>query len=116
MTITSRPTLTHQQAQVLAYMATFLGMNDQLPPLKSIAQAFGWASQNSAWEHVEALEKKGYLARNEIGNIMLADRPPPTVVYVDPEVINPSDMDTLRAYAQKAGRPVLCVAQPARGV
>lgn len=69
-----RPPLTHIQSQVLAYMATFLQLNDQLPPMSAVAKAFGWASINAANEHARALEKKGYLARNELGHLMLADR------------------------------------------
>ena len=70
----TRHPLTHLQAQVLAYLVKFLELNDQLPTAK-IAEAFGWASGNAADTHLKALEKKGYLARNELGHLMLADRP-----------------------------------------
>jgi len=73
--MSDRPTLTHPQAQVLAYLVKFLELNDQLPPQATIAAAFGWSSSNAAFDHLEALEKKGYLTRNEIGNRMLTDRP-----------------------------------------
>ncbi|MBW8469838.1 MAG: hypothetical protein K0M67_16355 [Thiobacillus sp.] len=75
MNITTRHPLTHQQAQVLAYLVKFLELNDQLPTNAKIAEAFGWASSNAADTHLKALEKKGYLARNELGHLMLADRP-----------------------------------------
>jgi hypothetical protein len=73
--MSDRPTLTHLQAQVLAYLVKFLQMNDQPPTCNNLASAFGWASSNSASLHIKALEKKGSLARNELGNLMLSDRP-----------------------------------------
>lgn len=84
-TIRNRPPLSDTQAKVLAYMVKFLELNDQLPPMAKIAEDFGWASPNSADTHVRAMEKKGYLARNELHNLMLADRPmrPPVFIGVD---------------------------------
>ena len=67
-----RPPLSDTQAKVLAYMVKFLELNDQLPTMAKIAEAFGWASPNAADTHVRAMEKKGYLARNELTNLMLA--------------------------------------------
>ena len=64
--------LTRIQQQVLDYVRIFVVMNDQLPPAATIAHAFGWASANSAHEHLVKLEAAGHLARNELGNIMLA--------------------------------------------
>lgn len=72
---TNQPPLTHLQGQVLAYLVKFLQMNDQLPTCDNIAAAFGWASSTAADTHLKALEKKGYLARNELGHLMFADRP-----------------------------------------
>lgn len=74
-TTTQRPPLSDLQGKVLAYLVKFLAMNDQLPTCDNIASAFGWASSNSADTHLKAMEKKGYLARNELGHFMLADRP-----------------------------------------
>ena len=76
-----RPPLTHSQTRVLDYMAKFLQVNDQLPPMANIASAFGWASPNAADSHAKALEKKGYLVRNEIGGLMFADRPGSASAY-----------------------------------
>lgn len=70
-----RAPLTATQAKVLTYMVKFLAVNDQLPHMAKIAEDFGWASTNAAHTHVSAMEKKGYLARNELGHLMLADRP-----------------------------------------
>jgi SOS-response transcriptional repressor LexA len=63
--------LTVRQQQVMDYLCRFLSMNDQLPPRPTIASAFGWASANAADSVLAALERKGWLCRNEIGNLML---------------------------------------------
>jgi SOS-response transcriptional repressor LexA len=64
--------LTTKQRHVLLYLRTFLNHNHCLPPAVCIAGAFGWRSANSAALHLKALEKKGYLRRNELGGLMLA--------------------------------------------
>ncbi len=64
--------LTRIQQQVLDYVRIFTVMNDQLPPASAIAEAFGWASNNAAYEHLAKLEAAGHLARNELGNLMLS--------------------------------------------
>lgn len=64
--------LTTKQRHVLLYLRTFLNHNHCLPPAVCIAGAFGWRSANSARLHLVALEKKGYLQRNELGGLMLA--------------------------------------------
>lgn len=66
------PDITHRQACVLRYMATFLDANDQLPTMQAMAAAFGWTSANTSFEYVARLEKKGYLQRNELGKHMIA--------------------------------------------
>ncbi len=76
MPSTPRPTEpTPTQRKVLDYLRVFLHLNHQLPPKQTIASAFGWASANAAHTHLAALEKKGHLRRNELGNLMLAYPP-----------------------------------------
>jgi hypothetical protein len=85
---TQRSPLSDLQGKVLAYLVKFLAMNDQLPTCDNIAAAFGWASSNSADTHLKAMEKKGYLVRNELGRLMLADRPAvaPALAKPNPEM------------------------------
>lgn len=59
--------LTARQREVLAYMLQFLADNDQLPPMQSIATHFGLRSPNSAQDHINALERKGFIERNAVG-------------------------------------------------
>lgn len=67
-----RTGITRQQQCALDYVRIFAVTNDQLPPMTTIAEAFGWASPNAASDHMKALERAGHLARNELGNLMLA--------------------------------------------
>lgn len=64
--------ITELQRHVLDYLHVFLALNDCLPPASHIAREFGWSSANSARLHLVALEKKGYLQRNELGGLMIA--------------------------------------------
>ena len=64
--------LTTRQREVLDYMRAFLVDNDQLPPVHAIAHHFGFKSDNSAKEHVAALEKKGAIERNAVGKYRFA--------------------------------------------
>lgn len=59
--------LTEKQAALLAYMREFEAANDNMPTIQTIAAHFGWASTNSAFEQMRALEKKGRIERNEQG-------------------------------------------------
>lgn len=63
-------TLPRRQQQVLDFMREFHADNDQLPPMPEIARHFGFRSANSAVCHAAALERKGMLVRNSIGNLM----------------------------------------------
>lgn len=62
------PNLTTRQQQVLGFMLQFLADNDQLPPMHVISSRFGFSSPNAAHEHVKALERKGFIERNAVGN------------------------------------------------
>lgn len=59
--------LTEKQAALLAYMREFEAANDSMPTDRTIANHFGWASTNSAFEQLRALEKKGRIERNAQG-------------------------------------------------
>lgn len=61
--------LPSRQQQVLDFMRAFHAENDQLPPMPEIARHFGFRSANSAVCHAAALERKGFLERNCIGNL-----------------------------------------------
>lgn len=58
--------------KVLDYIVTYVGVNHCTPAHAEIARAFGWASATAAACHIKALERGGWLARNEAGRLMLA--------------------------------------------
>lgn len=76
------PKLTARQQQVLDFIRAFHAKNDQLPPMSSIAEAFGWKSVNSAQTFANILEAKGYIERNEVGKYRFtrAERPAATAL------------------------------------
>lgn len=53
------------QRRIFFLMCDFWAENDQLPAMKTIAQRMGYRSVNAAQVAVLALEKKGFLERNE---------------------------------------------------
>lgn len=59
--------LTEKQAAVLEYLREFQAANDNMPTDRTIAKRFGWASVNSAFEQLRALERKGCIERNAQG-------------------------------------------------
>ena len=60
-TETERPSLTDQQAKVLAFIVDNAAMYS--PTVREIAAAFGFKSPNGVTCHLVALERKGYLKR-----------------------------------------------------
>ena len=70
--MTTLPDITQHQRRVLDYLLAFHADNDCLPPTVQIARDFGYASPNSATCTLDQMEKKGYLARNELGRRMFA--------------------------------------------
>lgn len=60
---------TVRNLQVLQYMREFFAENDQLPPMAHIAGYFGWASEQSALEHIESLMRHELVERNACGKL-----------------------------------------------
>lgn len=47
--------------EVLGFMRDFFAQNDQLPPVAVISAEFGWASPQSAHEHLQKLARFGHI-------------------------------------------------------
>lgn len=62
MTAVPRP-LTERQREILAYLESFSAEHGYAPTMREIADHFGWTAPHSAVDHVEALERKGYVTR-----------------------------------------------------
>ena len=57
-----RPSLTDQQAKVLAWITANIALYS--PTVREIAAEFGFKSPNGVECHLRALERKGYLKRH----------------------------------------------------
>ena len=55
--------LTDKQSAILTYIKDYIVSNGYSPIAKDIQSQFGYASQNAALEHLNAIEKKGYIKR-----------------------------------------------------
>lgn len=51
--------LTRTQQKVLTYIKKYICEQQCPPTCADIAEQFNWASHNSAWLHLQALERKG---------------------------------------------------------
>lgn len=62
----SKPALTHRQQQALDYIANCLDQRGYPPTLREIGEHMGIRSTNGVNDHLKALERKGYLVREEL--------------------------------------------------
>ena len=58
---------TPRNLDVLAFMRQFFAQNDQLPPVTTVCEHFGWAAPQSAQSHIDALARHGLIERNAVG-------------------------------------------------
>ena len=61
MSYGTQPELTTAQRKVLDYVIAYRDEHQCPPSRWDISEHFGWRSMNSAQEHLEALEKKGFV-------------------------------------------------------
>ena len=61
MSYGAQPGLTATQRKVLDYVIAYRDEHQCPPSRWDISKHFGWRSENAAQEHLEALERKGYL-------------------------------------------------------
>ena len=56
--------MTKQQLAIAVFLHTYLSINDNMPTLVQISEAFGvWG--NATWCHIQALRKRGVLETSE---------------------------------------------------
>ena len=61
-----KPSLTHRQQQALDFISACLDDNGYPPTLREIGEHMGIKSTNGVNDHLKALERKGYLVREEL--------------------------------------------------
>ena len=59
-----RPPLTARQRAVLATIRAYIREHGYPPAVREIAAAFGFQSAQGVIDHLRALERKGYIARD----------------------------------------------------
>lgn len=62
----TRAAPTEAQAKILAYIKACISMIGRPPTLREICERFGYSSTNAASDHLVALERKGYIAREKL--------------------------------------------------
>ncbi len=60
-----RPKLTKRQQEVLDYIRAYITEHGYPPTLRELGSQLGISSTNGVNDHLKALERKGYLARDE---------------------------------------------------
>jgi repressor LexA len=55
--------LTKKQGEVLAFIKAHIAKYTFPPTVQEISDAFGWNSQNAAFQHLRLMEKKGAIRR-----------------------------------------------------
>ena len=59
--------LTNRQAEILNFMISYFREQHQLPPSRTIASHFNFASQTAAMGHLQTLHRKRYITKNDAG-------------------------------------------------
>ncbi|MCH9685500.1 MAG: transcriptional repressor LexA [Deltaproteobacteria bacterium] len=99
-----RPALTQRQRQALQYISDCLSDRGYPPTLREIGEHMGIRSTNGVNDHLKALERKGYLIREELKSRAL--RP---VDFADKSTTesNRDDMEVAILGRVAAGDPIL---------
>lgn len=99
-----RPALTQRQAQALQYISHCLTARGYPPTLREIGEHMGIKSTNGVNDHLKALERKGYLVREELKSRAL--RP---IDYVDQtqKAANDDSIEVSIIGRVAAGAPIL---------
>ena len=118
MSTTAREPLTDRQMEVLKYIRESISSKGYPPTLREIGEFLGIKSTNGVNDHLKALEKKGYLAREDLKSRALrpidwpvGDRDDDSEPVLPRGVIEPSGdwIDVPIVGRVAAGAPLLAV-------
>ncbi len=100
--------LTTRQSEILEYIKQFIGQYGFSPTIRDIGKKYN-ITPNGAYDHVKALENKGYIVRNGKGaarSIIV----PESKIIVDPEIIkNNKFYTTIRDKMQDLPKGKKCI-------
>tara|TARA_B100000029_G_scaffold103990_1_gene94499 strand:- start:2656 stop:3309 length:654 start_codon:yes stop_codon:yes gene_type:complete len=102
-----RPPLTGRQLQVLNAIKGYIDDHGYPPSIRELGQLVGIKSTNGVSDHLKALERKGYLSRDESKSRALNPTPDLSIVPTTPESDNVVAIPVLGRIA--AGNPILAV-------
>jgi hypothetical protein len=100
-----RQPLTDNQKAVLDYCKRYMDREGVFPSMRTIQDAMGWKSVNSAFQYIDALREKGYL-RKQSGSYAFTEGH----LYVGPEQLETLDgliralLGRMHLLLQEAGR------------
>lgn len=101
----ARPALTDRQAQALKYISDCLVDRGYPPTLREIGEHMGIKSTNGVNDHLKALERKGYLVREELKSRAL--RPVGPVEVTEAANSRPDEVAVSIIGSVAAGAPIL---------
>lgn len=109
-----RSALTERQQQVLDFIASSINERGYPPTLREIGERLGIRSTNGVNDHLKALEKKGYLAREDLKSRALrpigASTPSKSPAPVNDTISVGDDMVEVPLIGRvAAGQPILAV-------
>lgn len=109
----SREPLTDRQRQVLSFISESIRSRGYPPTLREIGERMGIRSTNGVNDHLKALEKKGYLQRQDLKSRALRVLDPDEPALPEP-VLAANDDNTVEVPLLgrvAAGQPILAVEQ-----
>lgn len=103
--------LTKRQKQILDFISASIGERGYPPTLREIGEHFGIRSTNGVNDHLKALEKKGYLKREDLKSRAMrpVERPDNVVPLKRPVDSDMCEIPILGRVA--AGQPILATEQ-----
>ncbi len=110
-----RDSLTQRQRQVLDFISASITERGFPPTLREIGEHFGIRSTNGVNDHLKALEKKGYLKREDLKSRAMRPVDMPDVVSIESQrakkirAANDDFMDIPILGRVAAGQPILAV-------
>src|SRR5437868_13304911 len=109
----TRGVLTDRQREILDFISQSIRERGYPPTLREIGIHFGIKSTNGVNDHLKALEKKGYLQRQDLKSRALRVLDPETSAPIDP-VLSANDDNTVEVPLLgrvAAGQPILALEQ-----
>lgn len=104
-----RESLTDRQREVLDFISASISERGYPPTLREIGEHMGISSTNGVNDHLKALEKKGYLAREDLKSRALRPLRPATAITASAPPVTGEMVEVPIVGRVAAGLPLLAV-------